>query len=82
MTSAWKMTVSEPASMKSCTYRLGSLIIRCVSNFRSVDLRSAFTVPAPKVMFGANWPSMTSRWTMSAPPFVAMSTASLRLPRS
>src|SRR3989454_4203454 len=68
--------------MKLGAYFKGSLSMRCVSKGRSLTFRSAFTVPAPKVMFGAKCPSMTSRWIWSAPPWSARLTASARCPRS
>ena len=77
-TSAWKERMSEPASMNLGAYFRGSLSMRCVSKGRSLTLRSALTVPGPKVMLGAKCPSMTSRWTWSAPPWSASLTASAR----
>ena len=47
--------------------RRGRVIIRWQSSVALVALRMLFTSGGPKVMFGTKWPSMTSRWSRSAP---------------
>jgi len=65
--SQWTVTRSHPASAKSLTYLIGSCIIRWASNGMSECFLMALMTGAPKVMFGTNMPSMTSRWAQSAP---------------
>lgn len=65
--SQWTVTRSHPASAKSLMYLIGSCIIRWASNGMSECFLMALITGAPKVMFGTNMPSMTSRCAQSAP---------------
>ena len=80
--STWNVIESQPASRYSSMYRPGSLIIRWASNGSSVRGRRCLMVFAPNVRFGTKCPSMTSRWTRSAPDFWTRRTAYARFERS
>ena len=53
--------------MKSFTYFLGSLIIKCTSKTKFVAFLSDLTTGAPIVIFGTKCPSITSMCTHFAP---------------
>src|SRR5712692_8663688 len=70
--------MSAPASAKASTYRSGFSIIRCTSRVSWVALRSEATTGTPIEMLGTKWPSITSTWSIRAPP---CSTARISSPR-
>ena len=81
-TSTWTVIESQPAARKSSSQRPGSAIIRCASNGVRVTGRSDAIVPHPKVRFGTNRASITSRWIRSAPALTARRTSRARFARS
>lgn len=80
--STWTVTESHPASANASTYLAGSWIIRWASNGRSVHGLTALMTGGPNVMLGTNAPSMTSRWTQSAPELSTRATSSPSLEKS
>ena len=56
--------------------------MRWASNGMSEHFLMAFITGAPKVMFGTNIPSITSRWAQSAPAFSTRTSSSPSLEKS
>ena len=73
---------SHPASAKASMYLAGSCIMRWASKGLSEQGLTALMTGGPKVMFGTNIPSMTSRWTQSAPERSTRATSSPSLEKS
>ena len=80
--STWTVTESHPASAKAPMYLAGSWIMRCASKGRSVHGLTALITGGPNVIFGTNMPSITSRWTQSAPEYSTRATSSPSLEKS
>lgn len=65
--STWKVMRSAPASAKGAIRDSGSTVMRWTSKGSVEQPRRSATILGPKLRFGTNRPSMTSRWAQSAP---------------
>src|SRR5215831_7268562 len=73
---------SAPASRNAGMWRSGSSIMRCRSRCSRVAFRIDFTTGGPIVMSSTKRPSITSKWSMDAPPRSTRAISSARRAKS